>query len=180
MPNYRRAYVNGATYFFTVNTYRRQPFLLDTDVRSALREAIGRVRATLPFEIDAWVLLPDHMHCIWTMPKSDADHSTRWRIIKTIVTQRCRERLHNEQWQTPRRKNKDQSTLWQQRFWEHIIKDERDLNNHMDYIHFNPVKHGYVELVNDWEYSSFHRYVRMGVLPESWAGVGLDGAFGEP
>ena len=86
MPNYRRATIGGATYFFTVNTYRRQPFLIDPDVRLALRAGIERVRQTLPFVIDAWVLLPDHMHCIWSLPEGDADFSTRWRIIKTTVT----------------------------------------------------------------------------------------------
>ncbi|MEQ6342582.1 MAG: transposase [Gammaproteobacteria bacterium] len=88
MPNSRRARLGGATYFFTVNTYRRQPFLIDPDVRSALRVGVARVRQTLPFAIDAWVLLPDHMHCIWSLPDGDADFSTRWRIIKTTVTHR--------------------------------------------------------------------------------------------
>lgn len=92
MPNYRRATLGGATYFFTVNTYRRQPFLIDPDVRLALRAGIERVRQTLPFVIDAWVLLPDHMHCIWSLPEGDADFSTRWRIIKTTATQHCGKR----------------------------------------------------------------------------------------
>jgi putative transposase len=103
VPNYRRAAIGGATYFFTVNTYRRQPFLTDADVRAALREGIERVRQTLPFAIDAWVLLPDHLHCIWSLPEGDADFSTRWRIIKTVVTQRCGERLNNAAWMSRRR-----------------------------------------------------------------------------
>ena len=102
--------------FFTVNTYRRQPFLIDPDIRSALRAGIEGVRQTLLFVIDAWVLLPDHMHCIWSLPDGDADFSTRWRIIKTTVTQCCGERLNNAAWLSRRRIAKGQSTLWQQRF----------------------------------------------------------------
>jgi len=179
VPNYRRAPIGGATYFFTVNTYRRQPFLTDADVRAALREGIERVRQTLPFAIDAWVLLPDHLHCIWSLPEGDADFSTRWRIIKTVVTQRCGERLHNAAWMSRRRAAKGQSTLWQHRFWEHLIRDERDFAVHVDYVHWNPVKHGHVQHAALWPYSSFHRYVRDGVLPAAWAGGDVDGEFGE-
>ena len=179
MSNYRRVTVCGATYFFTVNTHLRQQILLDTDVRTALREAIGRVRETMPFTVDAWVLLPDHMHCLWTLPVDDDDYSTRWRIIKTIVTQCCGGRLQSQRWQTPRRTAKGQGTLWQHRFWEHLIRDERDFNNHVDYLHCNPVKHGYVPQVSQWPYSSFHRYVKAGVLVENWAGSDFDGKFGE-
>jgi len=179
MPNYRRADANGASYFFTVNTYRRQPFLIDADVRAVLRHGIARVRQTMPFKIEAWVLLPDHMHCIWTLPDGDSDFSSRWRIIKTIVTQSCAERLHNQQWQTTRRAVKRQSTLWQQRFWEHQIRDEKDLINHVDYIHYNPVKHGHAQQVKDWPWSSFHRYVRQDRLPEVWGGGDVEGKFGE-
>jgi len=179
VPNYRRATIGGATYFFTVNTYRRQPFLIDPDVRSALREGIERVRHTLPFVIDAWVLLPEHLHCIWTLPDGDADFSTRWRVIKTTVTQRCGERLNNTAWLSRRRTTKRQSTLWQQRFWEHLIRDERDFAAHVDYVHWNPVKHGHVQQVAHWPYSSFHRYVRDGVLSPAWAGGDVEGEFGE-
>jgi putative transposase len=179
MPNYRRATVSGATYFFTVTTHHHQKFLLDSDVRAALRAAIGRVREIMPFTIDAWVLLPDHMHCIWTLPVDDDDYSTRWRIIKTVVTQRCGERLTNDRFQTSRRKVKHQSTLWQHRFWEHMIRDERDFNNHVDYLHFNPVKHGYVQQTKEWPYSSFHRYVSTGMLTEDWGCSDIEGKFGE-
>jgi putative transposase len=92
MPNYRRARVDGGTYFFTVNTFRRQPFLTDPDVRAALRAGIARVRAEHPFVIEAWVLLPDHMHALWTLPPDDHDFPTRWRIIKSTVSQRSRAR----------------------------------------------------------------------------------------
>ena len=179
MPNYRRSNFGGGTYFFTVNTHRRQPFLTDPDVRAALKQGINQIRQTLPFAIDAWVLLPDHLHCIWSLPEGDADFSTRWRVIKTVVTQQCGERLDNDALLSRRRVRKGQSTLWQQRFWEHLIRDERDFAAHVDYIHWNPVKHGHAQHVVDWPYSSFHRYVRNGVLPPAWTGTIIDGSFGE-
>lgn len=174
MPEYRRARTPGATFFFTVNTHLRQPFLIDSDVRAALREGIDRVRSTMPFQIDAWVLLPDHLHCVWTLPVGDADFSTRWRVIKTIVTQRCSPRLNKREMLSERRVAKNQSSLWQQRFWEHQIRDDEDFTRHVDYIHWNPVKHGHVVQVGDWPYSSVHRYMRQGLLSANWAGVGID------
>ena len=179
MSNYRRSNTGGGTYFFTVNTHRRQPFLIDHDVRAALRQGINQIRQTLPFTIDAWVLLPDHLHCIWSLPDVDADFSARWRIIKTVVTQQCGERLNNASLLSRRRGKKGQSTLWQQRFWEHLIRDERDFAAHVDYIHWNPVKHGHVQRAMDWPYTSFHRFVRDGILPPAWAGEDVDGNFGE-
>ena len=119
MPDYRRAHAPGGTFFFTVNTYRRQTFLTDADVRSAPREAIGTIRLTHPFLIEAWVLLPDHMHALWTLPPGDEDFSHRWRVIKRRVTQRCQTRLNRPEWMNGRRKKRNQSTLWQHRFWEH-------------------------------------------------------------
>jgi putative transposase len=175
MPQYRRARTPGATFFFTVNTHLRQPFLIDADVRTALREGIERVRATMPFQIDAWALLPDHLHCLWTLPEGDGDFSTRWRIIKTVVTQQCGPRLNQHELLSKRRIAKNQSSLWQQRFWEHQIRDDIDFARHVDYIHWNPVKHGHVLRVVDWRYSSLHRYLRQGLLPANWAGVGVDG-----
>ena len=113
-------------------TYRRQTFLTDVDVRSALREAIGMLRLTHPFVIEAWVLLPDHMHALWTLPPGDEDFSYRWRVIKRMVTQRCQSRLNRPEWMNARRKKRNQSTLWQHRFWEHLIRDEADFNRHID------------------------------------------------
>ena len=174
--------MSGGTYFFTVNTYRRQTFLTDVDVRSALREAIGTLRLTHPSVIEAWVLLPDHMQALWTLPPGDEDFSYRWRVIKRMVTQRCQTRLNRLEWMNARRRKRNQSTLWQHRFWEHLIRDEADFNRHIDYIHWNPVKHGYVAQVSHWPYSSFHRYVKQGCLPPTW-GINiasLNGAdFGE-
>lgn len=170
MPNYRRANAGGGCYFFTVNTLHRQSFLVDGDVRTALRGAIESVRLTLPFTIDAWVLLPDHLHCLWTLPEGDADFATRWRFIKTRVTQRCGARLARYEYMTARRKEKRQNSLWQNRYWEHQIRDENDFARHVDYVHWNPVKHGQVTRVADWPYSSFHRYVQAGVYPQDWVG----------
>jgi putative transposase len=172
MSNYRRANIKGASYFFTVVTERRQAILTNDDVRNALRNAILKVRESHPFNIDAWVLLPDHLHCIWTLPEGDADFSTRWRLIKREVTFSIGEKYFQENLQTERKKLKQQGTIWQNRFWEHLIKDENDFSTHMDYLHFNPVKHGLVEKVNQWPWSTFHRLVEQGVYPIDWGGSG--------
>jgi putative transposase len=169
MPNYRRAKVEGGCYFFTVNTLRRQPFLIEADVRDALREAIQSVRRALPFMIEAFVLLPEHLHCVWTLPAGDANFAARWRLIKTRVTQTCAARLMCDEYMTARRREKRQGSLWQNRYWEHQIRDERDFIKHVDYVHWNPVKHGHVTRVADWPYSSFHRYVKKGIYPYDWA-----------
>jgi putative transposase len=168
MSDYRRVYIPGGLYFFTVVTFRRQRFLTDDDVRAALREGIQFTRQTKPFEIIAWVLLPDHLHCIWRLPPDDSDFSSRWSMIKRIVTQRCGERLNRPLWLNARRRKRQQGTLWHHRFWDHLIRDEDDFNRHMDYIHINPVKHGLVSKVADWPYSSFHRLVRSGWYAENW------------
>ncbi|HEY8026228.1 MAG TPA: transposase [Burkholderiaceae bacterium] len=174
MSRYRRASTPNSQYFFTVVTYKRRPILCDEQVRNALRVAIETVRAARPFEIDAWVLLPDHLHCIWTLPDGDADFSTRWMMIKRDVSLACRERYHRPEWMSDSKRRHRESTLWQRRFWEHQIRDDRDFAKHVDYLHFNPAKHGYVKQVADWPYSTFHQYVRAGTYPVSWAGNGED------
>ncbi len=182
MPNYRRANIDGGMYFFTVNTLSRQTFLLDDDVRAALREGIALVRQSHPFTVNAWVLLPDHLHCIWTLPSDDRDFSTRWRVIKRTVTQRCGARLNRADLMTARRRQRKQSTLWQHRYWEHLIRDEHDYRRHVDYIHWNPVKHGYVGRAGDWSYSTFHGHVAEGIYPPDWgidASITDDSDFGE-
>ena len=122
-----------------------------------LRDAVRVVRQKRPFAIDAIVILPDHVHCIWTLPEDDADFMTRWRLIKTWFS-----------------KHSDLKPIWQQRYWEHVLRDERDFANHVDYIHYNPVKHGLVGKVIDWPYSSFHPYVRQGWCAADWGGNGVD------
>ena len=175
MPDYRRSRVPGGTYFFTVNLLERRRRLLVEHV-AALRAAVRTVRDRQPFHIDAWVVLPDHLHCLWTLPPGDADYSGRWKAIKTAFAKAVpREELLSDV-----RRLKGERGIWQRRFWEHTIRDDRDYAAHMDYICFNPVKHGLVGWVVDWPYSSFHRLVRAGVYPADWGGVaGSDGAFGE-
>jgi len=170
MSRYRRAATAGASYFFTVVAYRRQTIFCDEVFRNALRAAITSVRVAHPFVIDAWVLLPDHLHCVWTLPEGDADFSTRWKIIKRAVSVACREDYRRAEWMTASKLKHRESTIWQRRFWEHQIRDDLDLERHVDYIHFNPVKHGYVKSVIDWPYSTFRRYLQQGIYSPDWAG----------
>jgi putative transposase len=168
MSRYRRSLLDGGTYFFTVVTYRRQTILCDEMLRNALRSAIESVRASRPFTIDAWVLLPDHLHCIWTLPEGDADFSTRWMMIKRKVSIACAAQYEHANWLTPSKQKHRESTIWQRRFWEHQIRDDIDYAKHLDYLHFNPVKHGLTNQAKDWPYSSFHRYVNDGFYEENW------------
>jgi len=170
MPEYRRADIPGATYFFTVTTYRRQALLTDPRCRESLRSTINKVRLEMPFEIVAWVLMPDHLHAVWELPKNDKDFSLRWSLIKQHVTRDCAPWLPRQHLSASRNK-RGEGSLWQRRFWEHLIRDEMDLVRHLDYIHYNPVKHGYVANVVDWPYSTFHRYVEEGKYPENWGGI---------
>lgn len=182
MSRYRRADMEGATYFFTVATYRRQPLLCDAAVRVAIRQAIEAVRVKRPFKIDAWVLLPDHLHCIWTLPTGDADYATRWSMIKRSVSLACRHNHKRPEWINPSKQKHRESTLWQRRYWEHRIRDDRDFERHADYIHYNPVRHGLCERVIDWPWSTFHRYVSRDDYPVDWGGgsvISEEGAFGE-
>jgi putative transposase len=176
MARYRRNFVAGGTFFFTVNLAERRLRLL-TEHINALRNAFRYVRRSHPFAIEGIVILPDHLHAIWTLPEDDADFAMRWRLIKATFSRG----LPEGERISPSRVAKSERGVWQRRYWEHTIRDERDFARHMDYIHFNPVKHGYVRRVADWEYSSFHRMARLGVYPEDWAGdANADGAqFGE-
>lgn len=172
MSRYRRSNATGATFFFTVVTHRRQRILTDAPVRLALREAIRLVRAQWPFAIDAWVLLPDHLHCIWTLPLNDADFGRRWGCIKRLVTHAVAADYARPEWRNSSRIARRESTIWQRRFWEHQIRDDADYAAHMDYVHINPLKHGLVPAVADWPHSTFQRLVRAGVYAADWAGVG--------
>ncbi len=164
MPHYLRSHVSGGSYFFTVALLERRRRLPTAHI-DALREAFRSVRIQRPFRIDAIVILPDHLHCIWTLPPNDADFSTRWRLIKASFARAVApgERLSS------RRQTKHERGIWQRRFWEHAIRDQKDFDTHLDYIHFNPVKHGWVSRVVDWPHSSFHRFVRSGWYPLEWA-----------
>jgi putative transposase len=169
MSRYRRAPTPGATYFFTVVTYRRRGFLCDDDVRAALRQAIVRVREKHALTLDAWVLLPDHLHCIWTLPEGDADFALRWNLIKRYVTRACGPRLHHPGLMTASKQRHRESTLWQRRYWEHRVRDENDFAAHMDYVHYNPVKHGLCRRPSEWPYSTLHQWIAKGVYPSGWA-----------
>jgi len=172
MSHYRRANVTGGSYFFTVVTERRQRILIDEPIRNALRDAIEATRADHPFHIDGWVLMPDHLHTIWTLPDGDADFATRWRLIKSRVTRACGKSYLRPDLMTQRRDAKRYGTIWQHRYWEHQLRDEADFQAHFDYLHINPVKHGLVKCVADWPWSSFHRHVQAGIYPLDWGGHG--------
>jgi REP-associated tyrosine transposase len=169
---YRRAFVPGASFFFTVVTEGRRPVLGAAEAVEVLREAFQRVKRLRPFELDAVVILPDHLHCVWTLPQGDADFATRWRLIKTWFTKHCEPTLRGDA--SPARLCKAGQAVWQHRYWEHCLRDEADFAAHVDYVHFNPVKHGYVGAVREWPYSSFARYVDRGVYPPDWGGADMD------
>lgn len=163
---YRRAKIPGGTYFFTVVTHQRQNILTIPDNVALLRKAFRYAMKNHPFTIDAAVILPDHLHCLWTLPENDHDFSTRWRLIKSFFS-----RNYEQTQQLPitkSRAKKQERAVWQRRFWEHYIRDQDDFKNHVDYIHYNPVKHGLVTAAKDWQYSSFSRYVNQGVYDLSW------------
>ncbi len=168
MSRYRRDKTMGATWFFTVVTNQRQYILCDEPVRNALRAAIADTRMNWPFRIDAWVLLPDHLHCIWTLPGGDADYSMRWNLIKRRTSKALKDEYFNESLMNESKTSRRELTFWQRRYWEHMIRDERDFEKHADYIHYNPVKHGLAKSPEDWPYSTIHRYVRDGIYPANW------------
>jgi putative transposase len=176
MTNYRRSNIAGACYFFTVNLADCQQSLLTEHIAS-LRSAFEYARARHPFIIDAIVILPDHLHAMWSLPEGDSDFAMRWRLIKTEFSRG----LPQGERRSDSRLNKGERGIWQRRYWEHLVRDEADYARHVDYIHINPVKHGHVSIVADWPHSSFHRYVQAGVLPEDWAGdAGSGWECGEP
>ena len=157
MSHYKRMYIPGATYFFTVVTHNRIPVFSAPKHVALLRESFQYVMKKRPLIVQAAVVLPDHIHCIWSM-NVDADYSVRWQMIKT---QFCRTLRNN----TPAWK---QQAIWQPRFWEHLIRDVHDLHCHLDYIHYNPVKHGLVSRPFDWEYSSIQKFVDLGLYDDNW------------
>ena len=177
MTNYRRNRVAGGCYFFTVNLAERRLKLL-TDHIGGLRAAFRYTRARHPFEIEGIVVLPDHLHAIWTLPEGDTDFPLRWRLIKSTFSRS----LPRGERISASRSAKGERGVWQRRYWEHTIRSDDDYARHMDYVHFNPAKHGLVRRVKDWPYSSFHRFVRLGVYADDWAGENTqdnDTDFGE-
>jgi putative transposase len=168
MSNYRRSKGEGGTFFFTVVTYDRQPILTNPQSIKIMREAWKNTNKRFPFETVAVCFLPEHIHTIWTLPEGDADYSKRWGEIKRLFS---KEYLELEGIEGPRnesRKKRGEATIWQRRFWEHTIKDEQDLKCHVEYIHYNPVKHGHVLKTADWQWSSFRKFVANGLYPLDW------------
>jgi len=169
MTNYRRNFARGGTYFFTVNLDDRRLALL-TDHIDRLRAAFRYTRARHPFAIDAIVVLPEHLHAIWTLPEDDSDYARRWRLIKSTFSRALPTGEHVSR----SRAERGERGIWQRRYWERTIRDEGDFARHADYIHYNPVKHGHVTQVKAWPHSSFHRMVRLGICPEDWGGDAKD------
>ncbi len=179
MPNYRRDRTPGATYFFTVVTYQRRPWLCHPSARRVLREAVRKVQASRPFRIDAWVLLPDHLHCIWTLPEGDCDYSVRWRLIKDHASRCLSAVLVPEGVRlSESRRRRGETAVWQRRFWEHRIRNGADFIAYCDYIHYNPVKHGLCRCPTDWPWSTIHRLVSAGYYPPDWGSA--ESPRGEP
>ncbi|MGQ0621512.1 MAG: REP-associated tyrosine transposase [Panacagrimonas sp.] len=176
MSRYRRSQASGATFFFTVTLADRKASTL-TDHIERLRTAYGAVAHARPFKTIAICVLPDHLHALWELPLDDADFSTRWSRIKSAFSRG----LPAVQGRSASKLAKREKGIWQRRFWEHQIRDVVDLQRHLDYIHYNPVKHGLVSRVADWPYSSFHRYVNQAWVTADWAGVAADAnPYGEP
>ena len=168
MPNYRRNYVPGGTYFFTVVTHERRPILTTDLGRRCLRRAITTAQRRRPFELVAVVLLPDHFHAIWALPPGDSKYPHRWKRIKEAFTTAFLAGGGVEGTRSDSRTKQGERGVWQRRFWEHTVRDEDDLKRCVDYVHWNPVKHGLVSAVKDYRWSSFARFVRAGEYPEDW------------
>jgi len=171
MPDYRRAWHPGGTYFFTVNLLQRQGNDLLIRHVDLLREVVASVRKRHPFIIHGWVVLPEHLHCVIELPSNDADFATRWRLIKIAFSKA----LPKTERRSQVRMARNERGIWQRRYWEHLIRDEADFRAYMDYVHINPLKHGLVKRLADWPYSTFHGLVEQGVYPADWAG-GDEGA----
>lgn len=168
MTHYRRIYTPGATWFFTVNLAERNNNTLLIDKINPLRQAFRYVKQRHPFHIDAIVVMPDHLHTLWTLPEGDADYSKRWNLIKGQFSRS----IEKGERVSVSRAGKRERGIWHRRFWAHLITDQEDFNRHADYIHWNPVKHGKVNQVADWPYSSFHQYVNIDVYPSTWGHAG--------
>lgn len=169
MPNYRRAKVPGGTYFFTVVTHDRAPLLSGKPALSTLGDCLRECQSRTPFTVDAIVVLPDHLHTIWSLPQGDSDYSARWGWIKKEFTQRWLNAGERSRSISAGRHAERRRGVWQPRFWEHVIEDEEGFDRHFNYVHYNPVKHGYVTCPHEWEASSFHRWVKAGVYDGDWA-----------
>ena len=161
MSQYRRYYQPGGHYFFTLVTQQRRPIFTCSEYVALFKAAINKTKRKYPFSLNSIVILPDHLHCLWKLPENDNDFSTRWRLIKRYFSMEMNTSINQ-------RKEKE---VWQRRFWEHSIRDEDDWKKHMDYIHYNPVKHDLVRAPGDWQHSSFNYYVKKGLYEKTWGGI---------
>ncbi len=171
---YRRTFVPGGTYFFTVVTALRRKLFCDEETVDLVRQAFRHVNAQRPFTVNAMVVLPDHLHCIWTLPPADEDYPTRWRLVKTWVTKHYPQGRPQENLSDyaplirPTTSRRLKSAVWQARYWEHLIRNQEDYRQHVEYIHYNPVKHGHVSRPWAWPHSSFRQYVQEGLYAREW------------
>ena len=171
MPEYRRAYVPGGTFFLTLVTYQRNPLFSNLENIPLLRHAVATVKSEMPFDVTGAVVLPDHIHFLWTLPVGDQAYSKRVGRLKVIFTQSLQGKGVLPQNVSYSRRKHYESDVWQRRFWEHTIRDEADFEQHLNYIHYNPVKHGLVSCPHLWKYSSFHKWTRQGMYTNDWCCV---------
>ena len=164
---YRRLKMEGATYFFTVVTFDRRPIFAGRAAVDLLSDAIAEIRGRYPFTVEAQVILPDHLHAMWSLPANVADYSQRWSLIKAVFSRRYARTGPLPSRDASRRRKREQ-TVWQRRFWEHLVHDDEDYGTHLDYIHYNPVKHGFVLTAGEWPHSTFGEWVARGVYPGGW------------
>jgi putative transposase len=168
MPEYKRVFVPGGTYFFTLVTYQRRPLFASDIARDCLKRSIRQVQQTQPFILPAICLLPDHLHCVMVLPEDETDFSNRWGAIKSLFSKGLGRSGVQKVPVSSGRSSRGEVGIWQRRYWEHLIRDEQDYQQHLDYIHFNPVKHGLVQAPLDWPWSSLHRYVKNGCYGPNW------------
>jgi putative transposase len=168
MPEYRRAILEGGTFFLTVVTDLRRPLLATDNARRLLRAALEATQRGRPFTIDAIVVLPDHFHCIWTLPPGDHDFSTRMRLVKGRFTHAFLAAGGRETLSSPSRPRREERSVWQRRFWEHTLRNDAEFQRLCNYIHYNPVKHGHASCPHAWPYSSFQRFVAEERYEASW------------
>jgi putative transposase len=168
MPNYRRLFQPGGTFFFTLVTCRRHRLFADEFARECLRDAIRSVQADMPFDLTAIALMPNHLHFLWKLPPEDSDYSARWSCIKRAFSKRWMAAGGRDLAVSKARQKHREYGIWQKRFWEHKIRDETDLIRHVNYIHYNPVKHGFARCPHLWPYSSFHQWVKDGYYRADW------------
>jgi putative transposase len=180
MPNYRRAFLPGGTFFFTLVTHDRRPILCEPAARAMLHGAFDECRRERPFDLLAVVLLPDHLHAIWRLPAGDPDYASRWSFIKSAFTRGWLAAGGAESAVSASRRRNRRRGVWQRRFWEHCLRDQDDLNRHADYIHYNPVKHGFARCPHEWEWSSFERWMGANFYERDWCCVCNDNRVFEP